>query len=80
MVIGQRVIMMEIPFPPFEYRLAYAQRRIAKKFNAVIIPKRFISSVLFLMLDSTSDGIHLTQKGHDKFAERLSEIIIAAKP
>jgi acyl-CoA thioesterase I len=72
-----RVVMMEIPFPPFEFRLAYAQRQIAKQFDVVMIPKRFLSAILFLTPESTSDGIHLTQKGHEVFAKRLCEIFMA---
>ncbi len=73
---GHRVIMMEIPFPPFEYRLAYAQRRIARQYGITLIPKRFLSSVLFLTAHGTSDGIHLTQKGHEAMARKLRKMFV----
>ena len=74
------VIMMEMPFPPLEYRLAFAQRKIIKRYGIKVIPKRFLSGILFLHEGATSDGIHLTQKGHEIFADRLSKIMVSERP
>jgi len=74
---GQRqVIMFEIPFPPMEYRFNFYQRSLAKKYGVTLISRRFIADILFRVPDSTSDGIHLTQNGHDAFAKNLLKILV----
>lgn len=65
-----RIVMLELPLPPGRWRYGAAQRRLARKYDAVLVPKRLLAGVL-LDRTSTSDGLHLTQRGHDSLARRL---------
>ncbi|MFC1849780.1 SGNH/GDSL hydrolase family protein [candidate division CSSED10-310 bacterium] len=74
--IGRRtVIMFEIPFPPLEYQLLKSQRDLIRKYNVKMIPKRFLSDVLFIDPNATVDGLHLSNIGHERFAEKLISIL-----
>jgi len=69
------IIMFEIPFPPLEYNFLRYQRQLMKKYDVVVIPKKFLSSILFLHANSTTDGIHLSDSGHQLFADKLLDIL-----
>ena len=72
---GRQVIMIEVPFPPFEYGFIYSQRALASKYKVKLIPRRFLAGILFGHKDSTVDDFHLSQYGHTLFAEKLLEIL-----
>lgn len=65
------VVMIELPVLPGKWRYAAAQRKIADHYGAVMVPKRVLSAVL-ADPRNTSDGLHLTQRGHDDLARRLA--------
>ena len=64
------LLMLEFPVLPGKWRFAVAQRRLARRHGAVLIPKRVLARVL---TDSrnTFDGLHLNDRGHAELAARL---------
>jgi acyl-CoA thioesterase-1 len=71
---GHRLVLFELPLPPLRNRFGKAQRDLARKYDAVLIPKRCFAEVLGLP-DGTTDGLHLSQKGHDAMAQRVGEML-----
>jgi acyl-CoA thioesterase-1 len=67
----RKLIMLEIPLLPGRWRYGATQRRLAAKHQSVLVPKRILARVL-LGAGNTSDGIHLTQRGHDALARDLT--------
>lgn len=72
------VILLELPLPPFYNRYGQAQRTLAAKHNAVLIPKRRFAAIL-AHPGATIDGLHLSQTGHDLFAEVILEVVRAPR-
>jgi len=70
----RQVIMLELPLFPFHNQFGAVQRRIARKHGVKLVPKRVFISVL-TSPDSTIDSVHLTQTGHDLFAEAMWKIL-----
>jgi acyl-CoA thioesterase-1 len=66
----RHVVMLEMPLLPGRWSYGAAQRRLARKHECTLVPKRVLAGVL-LTAGNTSDGIHLTQRGHDALAQRL---------
>lgn len=69
---GRRVLMMELPILPGRWRYGAAQRRVARRHGAVLIPKRILVSAI-VPPRNTSDGIHLTTSGHEALARNLRD-------
>jgi acyl-CoA thioesterase I len=70
---GRRdVILLELPLIPGRWSYGAAQRRLAAKHGAVLVPKRLLARVLTAP-GNTSDGVHLRQAGHDELARELAE-------
>ncbi len=67
---NRQVIMFELPLPPFYHRYGMTQRRLAKKYEVILIPKRYFLSIL-AEGDATLDSIHLSQSGH----QRMSDLV-----
>lgn len=63
-------VMFELPVLPGYWSYASAQRDVAAKYNAALIPKRVLAGLL-LAEGNTIDGIHLLPQGHDRMAEIL---------
>jgi len=61
------VVMFELPLPPGFNAYGLAQRRLAAKHGAVLIPKRALMGV-FTGTGATLDSIHLSQAGHERMA------------
>ena len=59
---GATVYLMELPLPPLHNGYGAAQRALARKHGALLIPKRFFARVLAAP-GATSDGLHLSQRG-----------------
>ena len=57
------VVMFELPLPPLCARYGEAQRKLARKHGARLIPKRRFAQVL-TTAGATVDGIHLSTEGH----------------
>ncbi len=67
---GRTVVMLELPLLPGRWSYGAAQRRLARKHGCTLVPKRVLAGVL-LGAGNTSDGLHLTQRGHDALAQQL---------
>lgn len=65
------IFLVELPVLPGHWGYAAQQRRIAREHGLILIPRRVLASVLSEQRN-TSDGIHLTQRGHDRMAEVLA--------
>ncbi len=65
------IFLMELPVLPGRWGYAAQQRRIAREHDLVLIPRRVLAAVLSDHRN-TSDGIHLTQRGHEQMARRLA--------
>ena len=66
------IIVLELPLPPFCNRYGRIQRRLAKKYGAHMIPKRYFAGVI-TSPEATVDGLHLSPIGHQMFAEMICE-------
>jgi len=65
------VIMLEFPVLPGKWAFASAQRRIARRHGATLIPKRLLAAVL-TDPRNTFDALHLTDRGHEELARRIA--------
>lgn len=68
---GRRVVMFELPVPPWGHRYGAIQRRLASRFNVTLIPKRVLAGVLTTP-GATTDGLHFTQRGYADLAKRMA--------
>jgi acyl-CoA thioesterase-1 len=68
------VVMLELPLPPFAQAFGSAQRRLAARHGAFLIPKRFFASV-FRGSGRTTDGLHLTPRGQEAMAGMIAGAI-----
>jgi len=71
---GRKVVMFELPLPPFYHRYGDIQRRLARKYDVALIPKRVLLSVI-ARNKNTLDSIHLTQQGHTAMADAVSQLL-----
>lgn len=71
---GRDVLMFELPLPPFRNDYGVAQRRLAAKHGAKLIPKRLFMHVL-TGADATTDSVHLTPAGHRRMADVVWNLI-----
>ncbi len=70
---GQRTLLLvELPLPPLCNAYGRAQRRLAQKYGALLLPKRVLTHVLGVG-GGTLDGLHLSQTGQKEFARILAE-------
>ena len=74
---GRLVVLLELPLPPFENAYGKAQRRLAAKHGAVLIPKSYMAGIL-LNPENTIDGIHLSRPGHRTMASMLRKLLSPA--
>jgi acyl-CoA thioesterase-1 len=68
------VIMLELPLPPLYNRFGEIQRRLARRHDVVLIPKRYFANVL-AGSNATLDGLHLSRVGHQKMSTMISAVI-----
>jgi lysophospholipase L1-like esterase len=68
------IIMLEIPMLPKHFKYGEIQRKLAKDYNAVIIPKRYFASVEGTK-GANRDFIHLSEKGHRLMAEKMWSVL-----
>lgn len=71
---GRTLVMLELPLPPFANGYGEVQRRLARRYGAVLIPKRLFLRIL-LTDDATVDGIHLSDNGQDMSAALVSRVL-----
>jgi acyl-CoA thioesterase-1 len=70
---GAPVVLLELPLPPFYNRFGAAQRRLAAKHGAILVPKSLLARVL-ASPGATIDGLHLSNAGHERLATVLWEL------
>lgn len=68
---GRRVVMFELPLPPFYIRFGKAQHQLAEKHGVRLIPRRVLARILFSDA-ATLDSIHLSEAGHRRLAEEVA--------
>ncbi|HUO84434.1 MAG TPA: GDSL-type esterase/lipase family protein [Thermoanaerobaculia bacterium] len=66
-----RIFMIEFPVLPARWRWIVRQRQLAGRHDAVLIPRRVMAKVLANPAN-TSDGLHLTDRGHRELARLLA--------
>jgi lysophospholipase L1-like esterase len=66
----RRVLLMELPLPPFCNEYGRVQRELAAEFGCQMISKRTFVAVLAAP-DGTVDSVHLSPKGHSLMADRM---------
>ncbi len=71
---GRRVILLELPLPPFSNRYGAVQRRVARQHQVLLIPKRVLLGVLTTE-GTTLDTVHLSRQGHVLMAETMWNVI-----
>lgn len=67
---NRHLVMVELPLPPSFNRYGMVQRALAKKYDATLIPKKHLASVLSTK-GATEDGLHLSISGHKYLAEHI---------
>ncbi len=65
------VVFFELPVVAGFRSYGRIQRRLARDYDIPLIPARILSRVLSAQ-GSTSDGIHLTENGHRRLADRVA--------
>jgi acyl-CoA thioesterase-1 len=71
---GRTVVMLELPLPPGYNRYGIAQRRLARKFGVLLVPKRILLGIL-IRDGATVDTIHLSPTGHRWMGDALWGIL-----
>lgn len=61
---GAQVVMFELPLLPGRWAFGSAQRKIARRHEVPLIPKRVLARLLTDPRNVGDDALHLTQQGH----------------
>ena len=72
---NRRVVMIELPLPPFYNRFGRVQRELARSHGVTLVPKRYPAAILCTP-GGTVDGLHLSNTGHTLLAQELSEMFV----
>lgn len=67
------LVLVELPFIPGYRPYARAQRAAAKRHRVIIIPRRYLASIL-ANPDLTLDGLHFSDAGHEEWAELVRQL------
>jgi acyl-CoA thioesterase-1 len=68
------IVMLELPLQPWQIRFGRIQRKLAKEFNVILIPKRFFVSILSAE-GANLDLAHLSEEGHMLMAAKVRELL-----
>ena len=68
------VMMLELPVLPGKNQWGVVQRRLARKYDCQLVPKRLLVDVL-ASPGATVDTLHLTQLGHQRLAEMVWRVV-----
>jgi acyl-CoA thioesterase-1 len=68
------IIVLELPLPPFGNSYGRIQRKLARKYNARLIPKRYFAGII-ARPEATVDGLHLSPIGHQMFADMILDVL-----
>jgi len=69
-----QVLLLELPLFPFQNAFGQAQRTVARRHGATLLPKRYFAQVLGKE-NGTLDGLHLSQAGHDAMAKVVADVL-----
>lgn len=72
------IVMFELPLIPSRIGYGQTQRRLAAKYHAAMIPKRFLAGVLGP--NSTTDGLHLSESGAQRLAAVVTQVLSPVRP
>lgn len=72
---GHTLVMFELPLPPFRDAFGRVQRSLAAKYHVTLIPKKCMMEIIG-MKGGTVDGLHLSQRGHDAFAQMVKAMLV----
>ena len=72
--LANTLVMLELPLPPFRNSIGTIQRKLAAKYNVILIPKRFFAKVA-CGRNATRDGLHLSRSGHERMADMIWSLI-----
>lgn len=67
----RRVTMFELPVLPGRWPILKIQRELAARYGVVLIPRRVLAEVL-TREGLTFDGLHLSDAGHARIAQRVA--------
>lgn len=76
---SRRLVMFELPLPPFFNKYGRVQRRLASEFDVALIPKSVLTEVIGTAR-GTLDGLHLSDQGHRTIAETVRRVISLPPP
>jgi acyl-CoA thioesterase-1 len=68
------VVMLELPLPPLYNRFGEIQRRLARRYDVILIPKRCFAGVL-VGSQSTIDSLHLSPAGHHRMSTLVAALV-----
>jgi acyl-CoA thioesterase I len=71
---GRIVLMFELPLLPHKISYGQIQRRLAAKYGAYLIPKRYFVEVIG-GAGATSDGLHLSEVGARRMATLVARVL-----
>lgn len=74
----RRVVMIELPLPPFYNRFGMVQRDLAESHGVTLIPKRYLAKIICTP-GATVDGLHLSNTGHTLLAYAIFEMLTPAQ-
>jgi acyl-CoA thioesterase-1 len=70
----RQLLMFELPLPPFKNGYGRAQRGLARRYGATLIPKRVLAGAIG-SAGGTLDGLHLSDAGHRRMAQAVGGIL-----
>lgn len=74
------VYMFELPLPPLGFAYGRIQRRLADRHEVRLIPKRFLSELIFTR-STTLDGLHFSEEGHRRMTRLVAGLLgLAPRP
>lgn len=69
-----RVVMFELPLPPFRNAYGRIQRRLSAEYGVRLIPKRYLTTVLGTP-GGTVDSLHLSEKGQAVMGNLVADLV-----
>jgi lysophospholipase L1-like esterase len=67
------LVMLELPLPSFANQYGMVQRRLARQYGVILIPRRMLAGVLFAP-GATTDGLHLSPAGQQRMAREMAKL------
>lgn len=74
---GRVVVMLELPLPPTYNAYGRIQRRLARRYQTLLVPRRVLLGIL-QQGGATLDTIHLNHDGHRRMADAIWNVVKSA--